>query len=150
MKRLTLIVVSSLIVGLVACATQSIPDSQIGLSKASVFETQTPTPYALDGKGAGGAAEAAYGVPPLIPHEIASYQTSRENNMCIACHDRPGQTKKVGDPNDPQPIPSSHYVSAKPGEKLRVSGANYHCELCHAPAANVPDLVKNTGPKPKR
>ncbi len=146
MKRLALIVASSLVIGLVACATKSIPDSQIGLSKGSVFETQTPTPFTRDGKGVTGAAEAAYGMPPLVPHAVENYQpVTQENNMCVTCHDRPGQTKKADDPNDPRPIPPSHYAQSK-----KVSGAYYYCELCHAPAANVPDLVNNTGPKPKR
>ena len=145
MKRLALIVASSLVIGLVACATQSIPDTQIGLSKGSAFDSQTPTAFTRDGTGATGAAEAAYGMPPLVPHAVEDYQPiTQDKNMCIACHDRPGQTKKVGDPNDATPIPPSHYAQGK------VSGAYYYCELCHSPAANVPDLVKNTGPKPKR
>ena len=137
MKRLALIVASSLVIGLVACATQSIPDSQIGLSKGSVFETQTPQPYTRDGTGVTGDAVTAYGMPPLVPHAVDDYKITQDNNACVACHNPPGM-------GGAKPFPASHQAQGK------LSGAYYYCELCHAPAANVPDLVKNTGPKPAR
>ena len=149
MKRLALIVaVSSLVIGLVACATQSIPDTQIGLAKGiTALESQTPKPFTLDGKGVKGAAEAAYLMPPSAQHEIAIYlPITLEKNMCQSCHDKPGAAKKAGDPT---PTPASHYVKAADG-KQQVAASRYKCELCHASAADVPDLVGNTGPKPKR
>jgi cytochrome c-type protein NapB len=41
------------------------------------------------------------------------------------------------------PIPESHYVKAEDG-KLARSGARYNCTQCHAPQAEVSDLVGNT------
>ncbi|MDR0770207.1 MAG: nitrate reductase cytochrome c-type subunit [Burkholderiales bacterium] len=147
MKRLALIAASSLVIGLFACATQSIPDTQIGLAKGSAFDTLTPKAYALDGSGAGGTAEAAYLKPPLAPHAVDGYvPITLDKNMCQTCHDKPGAAKKAGDPTA---TPPSHYTKGADG-KQRLAGSRYNCELCHAPAANVPDLVKNTGPKPKR
>lgn len=147
MKRLALIVASSLVIGLFACATQSIPDAQFGLVKGSAFDTLTPVAFTPDGSGAKGAAETAYLMPALSKHDNEMYlPITIDKNQCLACHDRPGQQKKAGEPT---PISLSHYVKAADG-KQQVAGARYKCHLCHAPAADVPDLVKNTGPKPKR
>ncbi len=150
MKRLTLIAVAGLVIGLVACSQMSVSDKDIGLVKGSAFDTQTPKAYVLDGSGATGTAEAAYGMPPLAPHDTDMYlPITRDKNMCLSCHDKPGAKKKAGDKNDPTPIPPSHYAKDASG-KVQVAGSRYSCELCHASAANVPDLIGNTGPKPKR
>jgi cytochrome c-type protein NapB len=146
MKRLALIVASSLVIGLFACATQSTPDTQFGLVKGSAFDTLTPKAYVLDGSGAKGAAETAYLMPALSKHSNETYlPITPDKNQCLACHDKPGAQKKAGDPT---PIPSSHYATV--AGKQQVAGARYKCDLCHSAAADVPDLVGNTGPKPKR
>ncbi|MCL2310362.1 MAG: nitrate reductase cytochrome c-type subunit [Proteobacteria bacterium] len=150
MKRLTLIAAAALAAGLIACSQMSISDKDMGLSKSSPFDTQTPKAFTLDGTGVQGSAETAYLMPALVPHDTEKYQPiSRDQNKCLTCHDRPGQKKKAGDKNDATPISPSHYVKAADG-KLHVAGSRYNCETCHAPAANVPDLVGNTGPKPAR
>ncbi|MDR2017075.1 MAG: nitrate reductase cytochrome c-type subunit [Burkholderiales bacterium] len=148
MKRLALIVASSLVIGLFACATQSIPDAQFGLVKGSAFDPPTPKAYMLDGSGAKGAAETAYLMPALSKHDNEEYlPITADKNQCLVCHDNPGAEKKAGSPT---PIPSSHYATAAAGSKPAVAGARYKCDLCHSAAADVPDLVGNTGPKPKR
>jgi nitrate reductase cytochrome c-type subunit len=122
---------------------QPIPDTQLGLSKTSAFETPTPTPFKLDGTGASGAAEAAYGMPPLIKHDISMYPPiTVEQNMCLSCHNRTSGAAGAGSATS---IPATHYAS---GGNLKM--AQYGCLICHEPAANVPDLVINTGPKPAR
>ncbi|MDR0247516.1 MAG: nitrate reductase cytochrome c-type subunit [Burkholderiales bacterium] len=148
MKRVTMIAAAGLfIMGLVACAQTSISDKSMGLSKTDAFDTPTPVAYTLDGSGAKGTAETAYLMPALSKHDNEMYlPITTDTNQCMACHDRPGQQKKAGDPT---PIPASHYTKAANG-KQQVAGQRYKCHLCHAPAADVPDLVGNTGPKPKR
>jgi cytochrome c-type protein NapB len=148
MKRLILIVAAGLAAGLIACSQMSISDKDMSLAKGSPLDPQpTPKAYTLDGSGAQGSAETAYLMPPLAKHDTAMYlPITRDDNKCLSCHDRPGAKKKAGDPT---PIPSSHYTKAADG-KVRVAGARWSCEGCHASAANVPDLVGNTGPKPKR
>lgn len=123
-----------------------IGEASIGLSKGSVFDVPTPQPFTADGKGASGAARAAYGAPPLVPHSVDDYlPIGVDKNACIGCHDRPGSKKAKGQATT---MPPTHYV--KTDGKPRVSGDYYNCGLCHAPAAAVPDLVGNKAPKPAR
>lgn len=145
MKRLILIVAAGLVTGLIACSQMSISDKDMGLAKGGAFDPQpTPKAFTLDGTGAQGSAETGYLMPALVKHDVDNYPITRDKNMCLTCHDKPGAQKKAGEPT---PIAASHY--AKMGGKLQVSGAYYNCDLCHAPAANVPDLIGNNGPKPK-
>lgn len=148
MKRLllTLCLASTLTAAqcVIAQGGKPIDDASLGLSKGSVFDVPTPQPFAADGKGAGGAAQAAYAAPPLVPHETEAFMpVTADKNACLGCHDKPGAKKKKGEPT---PVPKLHY--AKSGERL--SGDYYNCPLCHSPAANVKDLVGNRAPKPKR
>jgi len=52
MKRPTLLL-AALFAALAGCATTAIDDSQLGLSKSSVFDTATPAPFGFEGAGAG-------------------------------------------------------------------------------------------------
>ncbi len=129
-----------------AQAGKPIGDASLGLSKGSVFEVPTPQPFAADGKGATGAAKAAYGAPPLVPHPVDEFlPISADKNACVGCHDRPGAKKAKGDAT---PLPALHYVRGE--AKPRLSGDYYNCGLCHAPAADVKDIVGNRAPKPAR
>ena len=137
----------------VACANagQPIPDSSLGLSKTSVFETPTPKTVDYDTAAPGqGQAPARYfpGAPAIIPHTIHGFVPIKPDaNACLGCHDRPEMSgKKVA--GMPTPMPASHYsdpwVKDKPARK--VSGARYNCILCHAPQTDAKPLVRNTVP----
>ena len=129
-----------------AQVAKPVADSDIGLAKGSVFDVATPQPFAADGTGVTGAAKGAYGAPPLVPHAVDDFlPITADKNACIACHDRPGAKKAKGEGT---PMPALHYVRAD--GKPRLSGDYYGCSLCHAPAANVRDLVVNKAPKPAR
>ncbi len=130
-----------------AQAAKPIDDASLGLSKGSVFDVPTPQPFTADGKGASGAAKAAYGAPPLVPHAVDDFlPISSDKNDCVGCHDKPGGKKAKGAPT---PMPALH--CAKTAEaKPRLSGDYYNCTLCHAAAAGVKDLVVNKAPKPAR
>lgn len=150
MKRLILI--ASLAAGLAAAPAvhaqaQPVDDASLGLQKGSVYDVPTPQPFTLDGAGAKGSAAGAFGAPPLVPHATADYlPITADKNGCLGCHDKPGARKvKGGLPG----IPPGHYAKGTAG-KPRVSGDYYACELCHAPAADVPDPVANKAPKPPR
>jgi cytochrome c-type protein NapB len=128
-------------------AAKPVDDASLGLAKGSVFDTATPQPFVLDGKGAQGAARAAYGAPPLVPHAVDEYlPIGVETNDCVDCHDKPGAKKAKGKAG---PMPAIHYAKTSDG-KTRVAGDYYNCVLCHAAAANVRDLVTNSAPKPAR
>ncbi|MDR0587534.1 MAG: nitrate reductase cytochrome c-type subunit [Burkholderiales bacterium] len=144
MKSVYFVIVSILLVGLAACVGQPIADKNLGLSKTSAFDTTTPQPFTRDGAGVKGDAVAAYGMPPLIPHDVSAYEPiTQSSNMCISCHTfaARGTPREAGQPT---PLPLSHF------DKGKLKNAQYYCSVCHTPAADVPDLVKNTGPKPKR
>jgi nitrate reductase cytochrome c-type subunit len=138
---------ATIVAGCGALSSRTILDRNLGLAKGSVFDTPTPVPFTLDGTGVTGAGKVAYGAPPLVPHPTDEYvpiTTSR--NACLACHDRPGAKAEKGQGT---PMPPLHYAKVTGGSP-RLLGDYYSCELCHAPAANVPDLVGNEAPRPAR
>ncbi len=133
-----------------AQAEEGISDSEVGLSKESVFET--PTPSAFEYKGVMPGTDPIYdraypGAPPQIPHNIELMTPVRATiNYCMSCH---GNAEEVGKQlqGTPTPIPPSHYTDQrntpdKVGKK--VVGARYVCTQCHVPQADVKPLVNNT------
>jgi cytochrome c-type protein NapB len=133
-----------------AHAGQAIADTDLGLSKASVFETPSPKAFSYSGAspGSGKILPRAYpGAPPQVPHDIESFlPLTLDNNMCISCHDRPEMMGKRQE-GEPTPMPASHYTDLRhaPGKvRGKVVGARFVCVQCHVPQANVKPLVENT------
>jgi len=129
-------------------AAQAVPvaDSQLGLSKTSVFDVPVPAPFVYAAHEPGEnrllprmTAEA----PPLIPHEVGEYlPITRDTNACVDCH--AVDTQEAG---GPVPLPASHYVDLRNAPTVRrttVAGARYVCTACHVPQAAVQPLVGNT------
>lgn len=76
--------------------------------------------------------------PPLVPHDIDTYQIDIKANQCIGCHDWP-QNTVAGAPK----ISETHYVGRN-GERLNhVSTARWFCTQCHVPQAQAEALVDN-------
>ncbi|MCB1734851.1 MAG: nitrate reductase cytochrome c-type subunit [Gammaproteobacteria bacterium] len=126
-----------------AHAGDGIADSDMGLTKTSVFDD--PTPVASHQGGA--KPELAYpGAPPQIPHAIDGLvPVTTANNACMGCHNNPAlQGKKMA--GVPTAIPVSHYVNTRTGESTgnKVSSQRYVCTQCHTPQADVKPLVSNT------
>jgi cytochrome c-type protein NapB len=121
-----------------------VADSELGLSKASVFEVTAPEPVVWKGDIPGTnklLPRANKEAPPRIPHDTRDQlPITFEDNVCIECH-----TEK--DPEDKTPrIPESHYVDLRraPGKVAgRVEGARYQCMACHVPQSGAPPLVRN-------
>jgi cytochrome c-type protein NapB len=122
-------------------------DDQMGLSKTSVFEDPSPPAFdypATDPSASGALPRAWEGAPPQIPHNIADFlPINAESNQCIRCHDKPAMMGKRKVKGIPTPMPESHYVKADDG-KLSRAGSRHVCTQCHAPQAEVGDLVGNT------
>ncbi|MEF9997409.1 MAG: nitrate reductase cytochrome c-type subunit [Burkholderiaceae bacterium] len=117
-------------------------DSDLGLSKGSVFDTPTPPIFDYEG-GPPIVRNPASQAPPLIPHPISGYvPITPASNMCLACHERPADAGKPAAAGEAQAIPLNHYV--KSGKELKLNRAMYDCQICHAPAANVKPLVGNS------
>jgi cytochrome c-type protein NapB len=123
-----------------ARSTQAIADSQIGLSKVSVFDTPSPdiaNEREIDPDDAI-AIDAAYdGAPPVIPHAIADLlPIVRGGNECLDCHD---------DVDATAPSPA-HYTDLRfaPDEvRPEIAGARFVCISCHVSQTTAPALVES-------
>jgi nitrate reductase cytochrome c-type subunit len=126
--------------------TTGTPDSEIGLSKTSVFDTPSPAPVAenetMPGETEVIPRDNSEG-PPAIPHGIGDFlPITASENLCVDCH---ALEEKVE--GGPTPIPQSHYVDMRnapdePGDEL--AGARYVCISCHVSLTETTPLVPNT------
>ena len=132
-----------------ALSQNAINDSNMGLSKTSVFDTPVPEPFQYSDKfpGSSQVLPRAYpGAPPQIPHNIDSFKpVTAKNNMCMGCHNNPSMRGKTVK-GMATPMPESHYTDQrhKPGiVSNQMIGARYVCTQCHVPQANSKTLVDN-------
>ena len=132
-----------------ACAghrtVSGIPDEQIGLSKAEIFDVSDPEAHNVvtADPGEGAIVDRAYdGAPPVISHGIADFlPITPDDNMCVLCH---MVDEKIE--GEPTPIPVSHFTDYrnapdKTGDDI--AGARYNCLACHARQTDAPPLVAN-------
>jgi cytochrome c-type protein NapB len=142
---------SALLIGIIAvivaaCATSKpVADNEMGLSKTSVFEDPAPAVFDYPKTETSAAAPLPRSwntAPPQIPHKVEAFIPITANkNMCVACHDKPGLIGKKSK-GIPTAMPESHY---NPMEgKLVRSNARHFCTQCHAPQAEVAELVGNS------
>ena len=141
----TVAAVIGLGVGNALAADQTYTESEMGLSKTSVFDDASPDAPAFN-RGMPGTDPALPptfpGAPPQIPHTIDNFvPVTMTNNMCLMCHGPDG----AGLPG--RVIPDSHYRDLRnaPDEVMtKLDGSRHVCVTCHAPQADAPDLVENT------
>ncbi len=76
--------------------------------------------------------------PPLIPHNIRSYEVSLNANKCLECHSWKN-AKEMGATK----ISVTHYVNREDAVLADVSPRRYFCLQCHVPQANAKPLVEN-------
>lgn len=133
--------------GMLHAQDAQLDDDKIGLSKTSVFDD--PSPEVIEyPKTSPSAAQALPrdwdGAPPQVPHNIDSFVPITANkNLCVNCHDKPMMIGKKKIKGIPTPMSEAHYVKADDGKLVR-SGGRFTCTQCHAPQAQVGDLVGNT------
>jgi cytochrome c-type protein NapB len=77
--------------------------------------------------------------PPLIPHNIASYQITRNANKCLDCHSW-SRYKEFGATK----ISLTHFKDRSGTELADVSPRRYFCTTCHVPQVDAKPLVENT------
>ena len=131
-----------------------IPEGRLGLARGSVFDVNEPVHwgYAKESPGGNDLLPRAYpGAPPRVPHDVSDYlPITLTRNRCLQCH---GISKKK-EPDDPTPIPQSHYVDLRnaPGViRADLAGARFVCTSCHVPQSAAQPPVGNrfevTAPK---
>ncbi len=76
--------------------------------------------------------------PPLVPHEVETYQIDLRTNRCLSCHSwanhRREQSPKVS---------RSHFKDRDGNDQSNVSARYYFCDSCHVPQADARPLVEN-------
>jgi cytochrome c-type protein NapB len=77
--------------------------------------------------------------PPLIPHNIDSYQITRNANKCLDCHSW-SRYKEFGATK----ISLTHFKDRAGTELSDVSPRRYFCTTCHVPQVDAKPLVENT------
>lgn len=127
-------------------STKGIPDTKLGLSKTSVFDTPAPEATVKNRSEPGERPLVARGFPeqpPPVPHGIDDYlPITLSENQCADCHME--EERKIA--GEPTPIPSSHYFDLRAPKKTQntLVGARYNCMSCHvSPGGNAP-LTGNT------
>ncbi|WP_425667076.1 nitrate reductase cytochrome c-type subunit [Vibrio tubiashii] len=76
--------------------------------------------------------------PPLIPHNIRSYEVSLNANKCLSCHSWKN-AKEMGATK----ISVTHYVNREDAVLADMSPRRYFCLQCHVPQANAKPLIEN-------
>ena len=121
-------------------STEGIADSQIGLSKVSVFDIPAPAPVnerEIDPDDAVEIGAAYDGAPPLIPHAIADLlPIVFDGNDCLDCHDD----------GDAKALSPAHYTDLRfaPGKvRSEIAGARFVCVSCHVSQTTAPELIEN-------
>lgn len=135
-----------------AVQDQAIPDDDLGLSKASVYDTPEPAVFEYSSKDAGtvGKREVRSYVtaPPMIPHTVNDMlPITRDANLCKDCHAQPDLIGTKITEGVPVPVPASHYANLKKGELYM---GRWTCTQCHRPQADVKLLVESVFDKKTR
>ncbi len=77
--------------------------------------------------------------PPLIPHSIENYTTTRRYNKCLSCHSW-ANYKSAGATK----ISPTHFVDREGNELANLSPIRYFCTQCHVVQTDNDPLVENT------
>ena len=124
----------------------AVPDTELGLSKASVFVVPEPPPTPVNDSEPGERPTVPASFPqqpPVIPHGVADFlPIGLGDNACLECH---AVAEKVE--GEATPIPSSHYVDLRRAPEVvaaEVAGTRWQCLACHPASRDSPDLVDNT------
>lgn len=145
---------AALVAGLVMTACSQAPvaqisDTELGLSKTSVYDVPVPdiTTFVGGDPGTNARLERSYdSAPPMITHSIQDMVPIRQDaNLCKDCHVQPDLIGQPLEKGMPIPAPRSHYVE---NTKDLFMG-RWNCTQCHRPQADVKPLVESTFVKDK-
>lgn len=121
----------------------AVSDTDLGLSKTSVFDVPVPDAFEYVG-GAPGEnellARSYHTAPPMITHSIQDMTPiTQDFNLCKDCHVQPDLIGAPREKGMPVPAPRSHYVENSNDLYM----GRWNCTQCHAPQANVKLLVES-------
>lgn len=77
--------------------------------------------------------------PPLIPHNTANYQITKNYNKCMDCH----SFQKSKDSGATK-VSVTHFRNRDGQELDNISPRRYFCTQCHVPQTDAKPLVGNT------
>ncbi len=77
-------------------------------------------------------------MPPLIPHNTANYQITKNFNKCMDCH--AWQRAKASGATK---VSVTHFRSREGQELDNISPRRYFCTQCHVPQTDAKPLVAN-------
>ena len=121
-----------------------ISDTDLGLSKTSLFDSPAPEAFSYAGgdPGTNEPAERSYmTAPPMITHSIEGMVPIRQDfNLCKDCHVQPDLIGQPVEKGIPTPAPISHYVA----NTKELYMGRWNCTQCHRPQADVKLLVGST------
>lgn len=142
-----LVIALSLVLGANNPATgqDGIPDSELGLTQTSVFDTPEPESYAYDGD-ASNIKLLSSDQAPVIPHEVRDYERiTTGRNRCLRCHMEPDLIGTEVAAGEATPMPADHYLQlGSDGGDAKVNGSRWVCTQCHVGQANIAPLVGNS------
>ena len=151
MKARAIFTTLGLIFAIAACASDggAIDELNMGLSKASVFDTPTPNAYSYSDAKPGyndPLPRAWENAPPQIPHGVDKFlPIVAADNQCLDCHDVPKYIDKPMNTDrtvkSKSPMSRDHYAS---NDLDDVAGARFNCTQCHVPQSNAAPLVEST------
>ncbi|WP_116474509.1 nitrate reductase cytochrome c-type subunit [Zobellella maritima] len=77
--------------------------------------------------------------PPLIPHQVRSYEVDLKVNRCLSCHG----WKNAASRNAPR-VSVTHFEPRDGMTLSDISPRRYFCMQCHVPQTGARPLVENT------
>jgi cytochrome c-type protein NapB len=123
----------------------SVPDTEVGLARGSVFDTPAPAAVTENDSEPGEmpAPPRPYPIaPPVVPHGVREFlPITRSANACIDCH--LVEEKVEGEAT---PVPESHFIDYRNAPRTAgktPDGARYNCAACHVPQTGAAPLVEN-------
>jgi cytochrome c-type protein NapB len=151
MKTSAFFTTLGLMVTVAACASNggAIDELNMGLSKASVFDTPTPSTYSYSDAKPGWndpLPRAWEDAPPQIPHQVDEFlPVVAADNQCLDCHDVPKYIDKPKNMDrtvkSKSPMSRDHYATA---ELEDLAGSRFNCTQCHVPQSDAAPLVEST------
>jgi nitrate reductase (cytochrome), electron transfer subunit len=119
-----------------AQANEGVVHAMRGATPLDREATPPPMPKVINDDIRKGRAFAMQ--PPVIPHQIDSYQIDKNFNKCMTCHAR----ERTAESQAPM-VSVTHYMDRDNQFRAEISPRRYFCNQCHVPQLDVKPPVSN-------